>query len=165
MAYIDDYISSTIREIAAGMNGGKGAGKGGNRKKEENIKTCVGQARILKGNSDLIGDPGGFSGDSVGDFPVTFGSVAVIPKQWVSNRAQLRASKDNISGTTSGGQAFYGISDTIGSNDVPDVQNFLMNRFPDTLILELISGRDEGITSVSIKIPHTLNCPIGTQLQ
>jgi hypothetical protein len=56
---------------------------------------CSGSARVLQGNSATIGHPGGFSGSSVGNFPVTANGAAVIPSQALRKlREQLRAMSD-----------------------------------------------------------------------
>jgi len=45
-------------------------------------KTCTGSSRVLQGNPNTIGKPGGFSGPSAGNIPVTANGAAVIPSQW-----------------------------------------------------------------------------------
>lgn len=124
---------------------------------------CTGQARVLEGNLLLIGRPGGFSGSTVGVIPVTTGSAAVIPVQWVTNQATLRSALHKISGLTTGGQRFLGISDIVGSKEVPNVKRFLMNIFPNTLVIELVSGTDEGVAGITITVPESIGCPQGTR--
>ncbi len=70
-------------------------------------------------------------------------------------------------GVTRGGQRFFGFSDTIDhnelANDAMTAQDIIMGRNPGALILELVNGRDEGVTSVTLLIPATEHgCPRGT---
>jgi len=61
---------------------------------------CVGQARVLQGNPNLIGQQGGFPNTAV-----AAGSAAVIPAQWGGNRT-LRPSLGQVSGSMSSGSTF-----------------------------------------------------------
>jgi hypothetical protein len=126
-------------------------------------KTCSGSSRVLQGNPNTIGKPGGFSGPSAGNIPVTANGAAVIPSQW-GGRGALRPNLSQISGTFPGpGVSFQGVVDTIGSTTVPNVQGTLMNRYPGDLILELPgASQDYGVTNVQLTIPAGMNCPAGT---
>jgi len=53
----------------------------GNAPNKGTVK-CSGSARVLQGNSATIGKPGGFSGPSVGNIPITANGAAIIPSQW-----------------------------------------------------------------------------------
>jgi len=117
---------------------------------------CVGTARVLQGNSNLIGRTGGFG------VPVTAGSAAVIPSQW-GGKAALRPYIGQISGTA-GGASFSGITDVVGSNEVPNVRDVLQARYPGQLILELPSSKDLGSVDVTIRgVPEDKPCPAGTR--
>lgn len=124
--------------------------------------TCIGSARVLGGNQGTIGKKGGFSGDTVGNLPVLANSIAIDNSQWTGDKAETRAILNQVSGSTFGGQSFSGISDIIGSSDVNNVREMLRSRNAGSLSLELVSGRDEGTTAVSILVPNTIECPAGT---
>jgi RHS repeat-associated protein len=118
-------------------------------------RICSGSARVLQGNPDTIGRTGGFGN------PVLANSAAVIPAQW-GGAQNIRGSLFLIGGTTGTGsstQTFHGLSDTIGSQDVPNVQTFLQNRFPNSVILELVSGTDQGTVPINLHVPPDISCP------
>jgi len=125
-------------------------------------QTCSVSARLLQGNANTIGKPGGFStcGRPV---PVTRNGAAVIPKQWGGARA-LRPYLNQINGDFPDVDvSFQGIVDTVGSTDVPDVQNFLMNRYPGDLIIELPgASKDNGVSQGAVTVPSGMSCPVGT---
>jgi RHS repeat-associated protein len=124
-------------------------------------KKCAGMARVLKGNINLIGKGGGLSTGTI--IPVVAGSAAVIPSQW-GGISTLRKHFQEISGTCGNGISFNWVTDTIGSNDVTDVQDYLMNKYPGMLILELPSIiNDGGTQSVEITVPSDMDCPSGTK--
>lgn len=118
---------------------------------------------MLQGNANTIGHPGGFSGPSAGNIDVTKFGAAVIPSQW-GGKGALRPDLSEISGTfPSVGTGFEGIVDSIGSTDVPNVQGFLMSKYPGDLIIELPgASKDYGITPVQITGPSGMSCPEGT---
>jgi hypothetical protein len=94
---------------------------------------------------------------------VTANGAAVIPSQWGGARA-LRPYLSQISGVfPNANSSFQGVVDTIGSIKVPNVQAFLMNKYPGNLILELPgASKDNGITNVNLNIPAGMSCPAGT---
>lgn len=125
-------------------------------------RLCSGSARVLQGNPDTIGKTGGFGN------PVLANSAAVIPAQW-GGAKNLRGSLLLIGGTAGTGnaaQTFHGISDTIGSQDVPNVQTYLQNKYPNAVILELVSGQDstafnpqDVIVQINLHVPPEISCP------
>ena len=122
-------------------------------------KTCVGSARVLQGNSALIGRRGGFN------VPVTAQGAAIIPDQW-GGKASIRPYIGQIRGTFSGGASFSGIVDVIGGQPPAgfpadsNVRDDLMQLFPGQLIIELPgAARDYGITNVTLTIPGAVDCP------
>jgi RHS repeat-associated protein len=129
--------------------------------------TCSGPARVLGGNPSLVGQPGGMIR------PVEAGSAAVIPRQFpgggFANRGAatpyLRTISPYISGTTAGGQSFSGVSDVMDHAEVarPSLaaQDIIMGRDPGHLIIELVSGHDEGRTQVTVTLPAS-ECPANT---
>jgi RHS repeat-associated protein len=134
-------------------------------------RTCAGTARILKGNPRTIGRPGGFSGATVGDIPVTADSAAIIPRQWMTARAVLRSFLDNISGSFPGG-GFSRVRDTVGGEPPSrpvlwpkgSVQDALMFLNPNKLIVELPNGaQDIESTTITLSVPSSLPCPAGTR--
>ncbi len=150
----------------AGQGSGGGGGQPGSKPQTTSSKktnTCSGSARVLKGNASTIGKPGGFSGPTAGNILVTAIGAAVIPSQW-GGKGALRPYISQISGVFPGPNiSFQGVVETIGSTAVPNVQGYLMGRFPGNLILELPgASRDYGITSVNLTIPASMTCPAGT---
>ena len=129
-------------------------------------KNCEGEARVLQGNADLIGKAGGFSGDSVGTFPITGSGAAIILSQWHSTKSGLRPYIGQISGSGPG-WSFSGIDDIVGGTPPPgysNVQTGLMALNPGKLILELPGApKDFGVTTVRLTIPIQLDCPDGTK--
>ncbi|MGH9326726.1 MAG: hypothetical protein ACRD2B_08600 [Terriglobia bacterium] len=131
---------------------------------------CSGSARVLQGNSATIGHPGGFSGPSVGNFPVTANGAAVIPSQWGPSKAFLRPFLNQTSGVFPNvNYSFTGIVDVMGGAPPPgfppgsNVQTDLMQLNPGKLILELPgSSQDFGTTAVTIATPSAVGCPAGT---
>jgi RHS repeat-associated protein len=128
-------------------------------------KTCSGTARVLGGNPATVGQQGGVPGTLV-----QAGSAAAIPRQF-GFRTGSGFSGAPISGTVGytgplafpgTSQSFSGITDTIGSSTVPNVQNFLMKNNPGSLILELVTGSDMGTVPVQIQVPASMSCPAGT---
>jgi RHS repeat-associated protein len=125
---------------------------------------CEGTARVLQGNAETIGRPGGFSGSTVGNILVTKNGAAIIPSQWGMSKNALRPLISQISGLfPNANAAFQGIVDIVGSSAIRNVQRFLMNQYPGQLIIELPgTSQDYGTTAVIMAIPNTMGCPIGT---
>ncbi len=122
-------------------------------------KKCVGNARVLQGNADLIGKQGGFPGVTV-----AAGSAAVITSQW-GGKGRLRSFLQQIGGTA-GGTSFSGITDVIGGESpIPgmNVRDALQALNPGLLILELPSlPSDLGVVNVELTVPASISCPAGT---
>jgi RHS repeat-associated protein len=143
---------------------------------------CVGAARVLGGNPATVGRTGGFGS------PVTANSAAVDPAQW-GGKSKLTADiRRQISGTVgapfsnaiasqifpnaspSTPQSFTGISEVIGSSEVANVRDVLRDRFPNSLSIELVSGKDSsrmtpGVMVTTIQftgLPFGFPCPEGT---
>ncbi len=157
------FLTSIYSPSFAAGNGLCGAPNNGTVK-------CSGSARVLQGNAATIGSPGGFSGPSVGNFPVTANGAAVIPSQWGPSKAFLRPYLNQISGVfPSVNYSFTGIVDVMGGAPPPgfpansNVQTDLMQLNPGDLILELPGApRDFGTTGVTITAPSAVGCPAGT---
>jgi RHS repeat-associated protein len=130
-----------------------------------NTKKCKGKARVLQGNPDTIGSPGGWSGPSVGDIDVAADTAAVITSQW-GGKGTLRPYIGQVSGTYNGQTLFNGITDIVGGlSPIPGMTaaNALMKLYPGDLIIELPSGqKDLGVIDIEITIPAKLKCPSGT---
>jgi hypothetical protein len=142
------------------------------------LKQCKGNARVLQGNSDLIGKCGGFdTGPSQPDkYKVTKDSAAVIPSQFGLTKATMRPYIDQISGVLDDGTKFTGTRDVINNISIPglktasQVQSYIINREETNaggqslLILELPGAdQDLGVQGVTLTIPDALQCPDGTQ--
>jgi hypothetical protein len=131
---------------------------------------CSGTARVLRGNPALIGQSGAFSAPYAGNIYVTADSAAIIPSQWGPTRESLRPFLSQITGTFPLIDAgFHGVSDIIGGAPPAgfransNIRRDLMMLYGDRLILELPGApHDFGITSVVLKIPPSLSCPVGT---
>jgi len=120
--------------------------------------TCVGTARILKGNPNLIGRTRGFS------TPVPANSAAVTPSQWGGSYPDLRQYGPSVTGTLNGAPLFQGIGDVIGNDKIANVRQKFQKENPGQLILELPSGpRDLGNQTVDLHVPYPLRCPTGTR--
>ena len=126
---------------------------------------CSGGTRALAGNPNLIGRQGGVPGTTV-----TSGSTAAIPSQW-GGITPLALLGDQVFGIVAvpslgGVVAFKGVTDTVGSSTVPNVQQYLQNRFPGNLILELNNlpaKNDSGqSTFTALSVPQPMGCPAGT---
>jgi len=128
---------------------------------------CSGTARVLQGNPDTVGRRSGFDTQPANKAPkitVPFNSAAVIPRQW-GGASALRPFLRSVRGSAgigSSSQNIVGIGDTVGSTDVADVQNVLMNANPGMLILELVNGVDLGTVPVTLMVPAGISCPCGT---
>jgi hypothetical protein len=127
---------------------------------------CAGKARVFGGNPKLIGKQGGLPGVQIAP-----NSAAIIPRQFTGQPyggPVMRQIGRSAFGVTAGGQGFVGFTDTVGNlqlgatNSI-QAQDIIMSRNPGLLILELVSGRDEGVTNVLLSIPQTQHgCPTGT---
>jgi uncharacterized protein RhaS with RHS repeats len=123
-------------------------------------KRCRGKARVLGGNPNTVGAQGAFPGTSV-----QAGSAAVIPQQFGGSKGGLTPYIGQISGRTAGGQSFNGVSDVIGGKSPTpgtNVRDALQALYPGLPIIELPTGRDEGIVDIEITVPNGLPCPVGT---
>lgn len=124
-------------------------------------KLCVGRARVLEGNTRLVGRQGGFPG-----VRVTMGSAAIDPFQFGGSKSHLAPHLSNIKGYTRGGLLFSGITDVIGNTNIPpgyqNIREYLRARWPNTLLLEIVGSPDLMVVDVSLSIPSSLSCPSGT---
>jgi RHS repeat-associated protein len=124
---------------------------------------CAGFAYVLAGNPATVGRTGGFL------VPVGADSAAVIPRQFTGQLAAgpvMRSIGASAWGITGEGQMFRGFTDTVGHariGSAQQAQDRIMARAPGRLVVELVSGRHEGITAISLVIPETpFGCPEGT---
>ena len=128
---------------------------------------CKGSARVLQGNAQTIGKPGGFSGPSVGNILVTAQGAAVSQRQW-GGKGHLRPYLNQISGTFPN-SSFTGVVDIIGG---PPPQGFAPNSNVQTDLIQLNRGKlilelpgapkDLGVVNVTLTVPSALGCPSGT---
>ncbi|RJT43194.1 RHS repeat-associated core domain-containing protein [Rahnella woolbedingensis] len=135
------------------------------------LKTCSGSARILLGNSRLIGKGGGYNTEPTNPdlYNVTKDSAAIIPSQWgLKNKKESRKVINNISGKIANGTTFSCVRDIVDDLNLRkkgiDPQKKLMDKYPGNLILELpgASG-DLGIQDVDVIVPEGMDCPEGTK--
>jgi hypothetical protein len=131
------------------------------------MKDCTGSAKILAGVPDLIGQPGGFGGRTVGDIPVPPNSAAVFVSQFGGDKPALRNVMNQISGTVQlpdGPVSFQSVGDTIGSLSRSGLRNLARWRRANTLVLELnsLSVDPGGVFPVKISVPINFPCPTGT---
>jgi RHS repeat-associated protein len=138
-----------------------------------NCITCTGAARVLKGNAATIGRPGGFSGSSAGNIPVTANGAAIIPSQWGMSKSALRPYINQISGEfrqsvvfLNPTVSFQGVVDIVGGtppSGYTNVQTGLMALNPGKLIIELPgASQDYGVMAVTLTVPTAVGCPTGT---
>jgi RHS repeat-associated protein len=142
--------------------------------------TCVGRARVLAGNPKTLGQQGGVPGKAVAP-----NSAAATPKQW-GFATGAGFSNLPVSGTTGAPipgplasfffgdvnsspngvqQNFNGITDVNGGKSPiagMNVRDALMQVYPGTLIIELVNGQDQGVTTVILTLPQGIPCPSGT---
>lgn len=132
---------------------------------------CQGRARVFDGNETHVGTQGGFPG-----VPVGANSAAIIPRQF-TNSPYAGPAMRSLGSTAWGytfnprtgavGQSFYGFTETVGNDRLPGgslaQQEHIMAANPGNLVLELVSGYDEGTTGVYLDLPSTAyGCPEGT---
>ena len=127
---------------------------------------CRGPARILEGNTGLIGRTGAFGPD----MPVRYGSAAIIPRQFTGKflvGPVLRYIGYGAFGVTDSGQWFAGFTDAVGHAELGSTfvaQERIMARDAGRLIVEIVGGHDE-LTNVNLTIPKTtFGCPDNTRL-
>jgi hypothetical protein len=136
---------------------------------------------VIAGNPDKVGKQGGVPGRVVAP-----NSAAANPRQFGFARGSGFANLP-ISGTTgaplegpvvglifndvsSGAanglqQSFSGITDVNGGKSPiagMNVRDAMAKLFPQTLLLELVNGQDQGVTSVILTLPIGQPCPTGT---
>jgi len=142
--------------------------------------TCVGRARVLGGNPRTVGKQGGVPGRKVAP-----NSAAATPQQWgftsgtgfrnlpVSGAvgAPIQAPLGNFIfgdvNPSAGGsqQSFSGITDVNGGASPiagMNARDALMHLYPGDLILELVNGTDQGVTTIILTLPKAIPCPAGT---
>ncbi|MBV8685757.1 MAG: RHS repeat-associated core domain-containing protein [Alphaproteobacteria bacterium] len=167
-------LGGSVQLASAGTgegDGGGGSGEGGNDDGSQAAippvyLMCSGPARVLKGNTNLVGRIGGF-GSGV---TVRLGSAAVIPRQFTGEYLagpRMRTIGRGAFGWTASGQAFAGFTDTIDHNDLAPTaraaQDIIMSRNPDRLIIEIVGGKRDEFTNVTMMIPATPSgCPAHT---
>jgi len=141
---------------------------------------CVGRARVLGGKPNTVGRQGGVPGRTVAP-----NSAAAIPTQFgfatgagFSNfpvsgvvGAPIQAPLANLIfgdvNPNSGGQqqTFNGITDVNGGKSPiagMNVRDALMQLYPGDLIIELVNGKDQGVTTIILTLPKATPCPAGT---
>jgi hypothetical protein len=98
----------------------------------------------------LIGEPGGFSGNS--PIFVTSGSAAIIPSQWGGSKRKLRPYLSDISGRLSDGTSlFNSVTDVVGHAELgtaSQAQRIIMKRAPGRVVIEVPGGKHLGIQKV-----------------
>ena len=144
-------------------------GKDGARHQGRKAIACKVEARLLKGNPNLIGKQGGFPG-----VKVAAGSAAIIPRQFTGEKyagPQMRDIGRSAVGFVFGDegsilptQMFFGFTDTVGnaelSSDSIVAQDMIRENYPRKIILELVSGEDEGEKTAILILPATPHgCP------
>ena len=135
------------------------------------LKSCTGSARVLQGNSRLIGKGGGYdTGPSnLEEYGVTKDSAAIIPSQWgLGNKKDARKKINKISGKLASGTEFTCVRDILDDKALRDKgvdpQKKLMDANPGKLVLELPGiDKDQGIQDVTLDIPDDMDCPDGTK--
>ena len=141
---------------------------------------CQGKARVLQGNSNLVGQPGGFdtSPPNPDLYDVTSSSAAVIPSQFGMTKPGMRQYINQISGTLSNGASFNDVRDVVDDKETRDDNGWTVAQFQqyvidreqanadgqDLLILELPGiSKDAGIQDVTLNLPNNFTCPHGTK--
>uniref|UniRef100_UPI00300C4F50 RHS repeat-associated core domain-containing protein n=1 Tax=Citrobacter amalonaticus TaxID=35703 RepID=UPI00300C4F50 len=137
------------------------------------LKECTGSARVLQGNSRLVGKGGGYNTNpsDLAKYGVTTDSTAIIPSQWgLTDKSSARGKINSISGKLKdgGAQLFSCVRDIVDDAALRkkkvDPQQKLMDKNPGKLILEIPGlEKDMGVQDVIITIPDGMVCPSGTQ--
>ncbi|MDK9364601.1 RHS repeat-associated core domain-containing protein [Lelliottia wanjuensis] len=137
------------------------------------LKECTGSARVLQGNSRLVGKGGGYNTNpsDLDKYGVTTDSSAIIPSQWgFKDKPTARDKINSISGRLKDDetQLFSCIRDILDDYALRkkkvDPQKKLMDKNPGKLILEIPGlDKDMGVQDVIITIPDSMDCPSGTQ--
>ncbi|MBJ9165167.1 RHS domain-containing protein, partial [Citrobacter farmeri] len=137
------------------------------------LKECTGSARVLQGNSRLVGKGGGYNTNpsDLAKYGVTTDSTAIIPSQWgFTDKPSARGKINSISGKLKdgGAQLFSCVRDIVDDAALRkkkvDPQQKLMDKNPGKLILEIPGlEKDMGVQDVIITIPDGMVCPSGTQ--
>jgi RHS repeat-associated protein len=125
-------------------------------------RVCAGTARVLSGNTRLVGRQGAFPG-----VRVALGTAAIDPRQFGGrSTSQIRPYIGQISGSVGGRRLFTGVTDVIGGTspirgmNVRDALNVL---FPGQVHVEVVGSPDLGTNvSISLNVPEALACPTGT---
>jgi RHS repeat-associated protein len=166
-----DPTLATDQAGATSWNAGMGAPPVPNMPQPPATITCTGRARVLQGNSSLVGRRGSFG-------VVGLNTAAIIPRQFmfatdVLGRAAMMPYVNQISGTINGtlnglpfSESFSSVTDVIGGRSpIPGVpvRDALMFLNQMLFIIEVPGGRDLGTASIVITIPAGLQCPIGTR--
>jgi hypothetical protein len=120
-------------------------------------------ARVLKGNSNLVGKPGAFSTANK-TVAVRNGSAAIIPSEFGMTKSQLRPYLGRIIGTIGGKALFSGVTDVIDNavSPVPGMstRDALESLNPGSIILEVPGlANDMGTQNVVLSAPASVNCP------
>jgi RHS repeat-associated protein len=124
------------------------------------------QTRVLKGNTRLIGKPGGFSTNSA-NINVTNLSAAIIPSEFDMTKSQLRPYLGEISGSIDGILLFSGVTDVIDNVRPPRGAPANMNTRQafeflnhGSVILEVVGiPSDLNTQNVVFSVPPQVNCP------
>jgi RHS repeat-associated protein len=144
-------------------------------------KRCDVMARVLQGNSRLLGKGGAFNGSppDLKKYGVTADSAAIIPSQFGLTKLQIKPIIEQISGTLEDGSKFKfnHIRDQIDNRATRLAHNWDVSQFQDkvirdaraknggrdTFVLELPGiPRDLGIARVTLTVPDNVSCPEGT---
>lgn len=144
--------SDAIQPSAGNVSVGKRETSGWLPQKDDSkYIICQGRALVYAGNPRHVGRTGGMLR------PIRPGAAAIIPRQWTGSRTAgplLRSQGALIGGVTGGGQRFSGLDDTAGNTDLgPGPQQVLIDRADGGLYIELVTGRHEGASSVTLAIP------------
>lgn len=114
-------------------------------------KKCRGNARILEGNHNHVGKTGGFG------TTINSSSMAIIPDQW-GGKSNVKNHLNDVSATVGGKTIANNIGDVVGPKSA---RTKLPERYPNTVIIELPGGADQGVQPVEIRVPGDMNCPVG----
>jgi RHS repeat-associated protein len=145
------------------------------------LRKCSGTARVIRGNSKLIGKLGAFNGfpSNPDLYGVTSDSAAIIPSQFGKTKSELRPYIECISGVIEGNVTFNRVRDIMDDaktrarlgygNNVNKFQDWLIEREAKTnygkapFIIELPGiNSDMGFKNIELTIPDGFACPSGT---